>query len=114
MQKTQTTKEVKPVSETHYLIIDCKPGQLRPDAVLKMILHDNDNADDFTEDDALMFDDSISDTDFSLVYTSFGEWKYAIYKEKELLFELNLPKIIDHLTSLYRSNLIRYAEWSPK
>jgi len=108
MQQTQ----IKPVSETHYLIIDCKPGQLRPDAVLKMILTDDSH--DFEEDDALMFDDSISQQDFSLVYTSFGEWKYAIYKEKEQLFELNLPKLIDHLTSLYRSNLIRYAEWSPK
>jgi hypothetical protein len=108
MQKTQT----KLVSDTHYLIIDCKPGQLRPDAVLKMVLLNEDP--DFEEDDALLFDDSISDTDFSLVYSSFGEWKYAIYKEKEQLFELNLPKIIDHLTSLYRSSIIRYAEWSPK
>jgi hypothetical protein len=108
MQKEQT----KSVSDTHYLIIDCKPGQLRPDAVLKMVFL-NDTP-DFEEDDALMFDDSISEQDFSLVYTSFGEWKYAIYKDKELLFELNLPKIIDHLTSLYRCGQIRYAEWSPK
>ena len=105
-------KEERLISETHYLIIDCKPGQLRPDAVLKMVLL-NDTP-DFEEEDALMYDDSISDTDFSLVYTSFGEWKYAIYKDKELLFELNLPKITDHLTTLYRCGQIRYAEWSPK
>ena len=108
MQKTQT----KLVSDTHYLIIDCKPGQLRPDAVLKMVLLNEDP--DFEEDDALMYDDSISEQDFSLVYSSFGEWKYGVYKDKEQLFELNLPKIIDHLTSLYRSSIIRYAEWSPK
>jgi hypothetical protein len=108
----QTAKEEKLVSDTHYLIIDCKPGQLRPDAVLKMVLL-NDTP-DFEEDDALLYDDSISETDFSLVYSSFGEWKYAVYKDKELLFELNLPKLIDHLTSLYRSSIIRYAEWSPK
>jgi hypothetical protein len=112
MQKVETKeiKEIKrPVSETHYLTIDCKPGQLRPDAVLKMILHDNDNA-----DDALMYDDSVSNSDFSLVHTSFGEWKFGVYKDKEQLFELNLPKIIVHLTSLYKCGIIRYAEWSPE
>ena len=109
-QGTMTQKNS--VSETHYLIIDCKPGQLRSYDILKMILL-NDTP-DFEEEDALLYNDSITETDFSLVYTSFGEWKYAVYKEKELLFELNLPKITDHLTSLYRSSIIRYAEWSPK
>ena len=110
----QTAKEAKEalVSETHYLIIDCKPGQLRSDAVLKMIL--TDDTPDFEEEDALMYDDSISEQDFSLIYTSFGEWKYGVYKDKEQIFELNLPKIIDHLTSLYRCGIIRYAEWNPK
>ena len=87
-------QQKNPVSETHYLIIDCKPGQLRSDA--------------------LLYNDSISETDFSLVYTSFGECKYAVYKDKEQLFELNLPKITDQLTTLYRCGQIRYAEWSPK
>lgn len=105
-------QQSNPVSETHYLIIDCKPGQLRSDAVLKMILL-NDTP-DFEEEDALLYNDSISDADFSLVYTSFGECKYAVYKDKEQLFELNLPKITDQLTTLYRSNLIRYAECRPK
>ena len=113
MQKEEK-EQINSVSDTHYLIIDCKPGQLRPDAVLKMILHDNDNADDFTEEDALMYDDSVSDSDFLLVHTSFGEWKFGVYKDKEQLFELNLPKIIVHLTSLYRCGIIRYAEWNPK
>jgi hypothetical protein len=114
MQKVEKEQkeQTKAVSETHFLIIDCSPGQLRPNAILNMIL--TDDSPDFEEDDALMYDDSISEQDFSLIYSSFGEWKYGVYKDKEQLFELNLPKIIDHLTSLYRSNLIRYAEWSPK
>ena len=107
-----TRKQENPVSETHYLIIDCKPGQLRSDAILKMIFL-NDTS-DFEEEDALLYNDSISETDFSLVYTSFGECKYAVYKDKEQLFELNLPKITDQLTTLYRCGQIRYAEWSPK
>jgi len=107
-----TRPQKNSVSETHYLIIDCKPGQLRPDAILKMILL-NDTS-DFEEEDALLYNDSISETDFSLIYTSFGECKYAVYKDNEQLFELNLPKITDQLTTLYKCGQIRYAEWSPK
>jgi len=102
----------RPISETHYLVIDCAPGPLRPDNVLKTIIRDDEP--DFEEEDALLFDDSISFDDFTLVYTSFGESKYAVYKNKESLFELNLPKIVDHLTNLYKCGQIRYAEWSPK
>jgi len=103
----------RPVSETHYLIIDCAPGLLRPDNVLKLVLVEN-NVDDLTEEDALMYDDGISVDDFTLVSANFGEWKYAVYKEKEQLFEDSIPKISDLLMNLYRSNLIRYAEWRPK
>ena len=111
--KSKEAKEIKrPVSETHYLIIDCIPGQLRSDSVLKMIL--TDDAPDFEEDDALLYDDVLTESDFLLVHSNFGEWKYAIYKDKEQLFESNLPKITDHLTTLYRCGQIRYAEWQPK
>jgi hypothetical protein len=112
MQQPKTQVETKPVSDTHYLIIDCKPGQPRPDTILNMIL--TDDTPDFEEDDALLFNDKLEEQDFSLIYTSFGEWKYGVYKDKEQIFELNLPKIIDHLTSLYRCGIIRYAEWNPK
>ena len=112
MQNAETETQERPVSETHYLIIDCKPGHLRPDAVLKMILLND--APDFEEDDALLYDDVLAESDFLLVHSNFGEWKYAIYKDKEQLFESNLPKIIDHLTTLYRCGQIRYAEWQPK
>lgn len=101
-----------PISETYYLVIDCVPGALRPDAVLKMVL--TDDVPDFEEEDALLYNDTISETDFTLISANFGEWKYAVYKDKELLFELHLPKIADRLANLYRSSLIRYAEWSPK
>lgn len=106
------TKETRPLSETHYLIIDCGPGKPRPDQILKMILTDDTDA--LTEEDALLYDDVLTEKDLSLIYSNFGEWKYGVYKDKETIFELNLPKIIPHLTSLYNSRIIRYAEWSPK
>lgn len=110
--ETETETEARPVSDTHYIIIDCKPGPIRPDAFLQMVLIDDDP--DFEEEDALMYDDAISFEDFTLIYSSFGEWKFGICKDKEQLFELNLPKIIDNLTKLYKCGQIRYAEWSPK
>jgi len=101
------------ISDTHYLIIDCLPGPTRPNDILKMILQDI-NKDDFEEEDALMFNDDISFEDFTLISSSFGEWKFGVYKDKEQLFELNLPKIVDLLTNLYNNIQIRFAEWSPK
>jgi hypothetical protein len=102
------------ISNTHYLIIDCLPGPTRPNDILKMVLL-NINKDNFEEeDDDLLYDDDISFEDFTLISSSFGEWKFGIYKDKEQLFELNLPKITDLLTNLYNSRQIRYAEWSPK
>jgi hypothetical protein len=101
-----------PISETHYLIIDCYPRSMRPDAILKMVLTDDDP--DFEEEDALLYNDSLSFDDFTLISANFGEWTFAVYKDKEPLFELHLPKIADRLANLYRSNLIRHAEWHPK
>jgi len=105
-------KNERPISKTHYLTIDCSPESTRADTILKMVLMDN--VPDFEEEDALLYNDSLSFDDFVLISANFGEWKFGIYKDKELLFELNLLKITDHLTNMYRSNLIRYAEWHPK
>jgi hypothetical protein len=92
------------ISETHYIIIDCKPGSIRPNNVLEMVLHDdikNDIKNVLTVDD------------FLLESKTFGEFKYNISKEKEQVFEDNLPKIVDALKGLYNCGIIRYAEWSP-
>ena len=110
-----TRKYIK--SNTHYIIIDCGPLKKRPDEILKTILHEDEDNDDICEDDALLYDDNDSNAitidDFTLVSTTFGAWKYIVFKEKELLFEAKLPKIIAQLTSLYNCGIIRYAEWSP-
>ena len=101
------------ISETHYVIIDCAPLQKRPDEILKMILHEEVN--DVCEEDALIYDDNdkLTFEDFTLIYATFGEWKYSVFKEKEPIFEANLPKIVEQLRTLYNCAIIRYAEWSP-
>ena len=101
------------ISDTHYIIIDCNPGSPRPNDILKMILLKLEEH-DFTEEDALLYNDAIAFDDFILIYSSFGECKYGVYKDKEQLFELSLSKMIDMLTNLYNSRQIRFAEWSPK
>ena len=102
------------VSKTHYLVIDCAPNKMRPNDILKMIIMDGQEENDIVKEDALMYDDSLSENDFHIISVKFGEWKFGVYKDKEQVFEENLSKLISHLTSLYNSNIIRYAEWRPK
>ena len=106
--------EIREVSKTHYLVIDCAPNKMRANEILKMIIMDNQEENDIVEEDALMYDDGLSENDFTIVSVNFGEWKFGVYKDKEQVFEENLPILIAHLTSLYNSNIIRYAEWRPK
>jgi hypothetical protein len=115
------------ISTTHYLIIRCN-AKIQPMDVLKMILQDNlqsqnsaatygsEDSDlnyDIEEEDALKYDDKLEEQDFPVIYVNSDEWKFGIYKDKEKLFEENIPKLSSHLTSLYHSNIIRYAEWRP-
>ena len=107
-------KEIRPVSDTHYLVIDSAPNKMRANDILKMIIMDNQEENDIVEEDALMYDDGLSMNDFIVSSVKFGEWKFGVYKDKEQVFEENLSNLITHLTSLYNSNIIRYAEWRPK
>ena len=107
-------KEIRQVSDTHYLVIDCAPNKMRPNDILKMIIMDVQEENDIIEEDALMYDDNLSENDFIVSSVKFGECKFGVYKDKEQVFEENLSKLISHLTSLYNSNIIRYAEWRPK
>jgi hypothetical protein len=110
---TEKEKE-REVSNTHYLVIDCAPKKMRPNDILKMIIMDSQEENDIVEEDALMYDDNLSENDFTILSVKFGEYKFGVYKDKEQVFEENLPILISHLTSLYNSNIIRYAEWRPK
>jgi hypothetical protein len=107
-------KKERQISNTHYLVIDGAPNKLRPNDILKMILMDGQEEKYIVEGDALMYYDNLSENDFVVSSVKFGEWKFGVYKDKEKIFEENLYKLISHLTSLYASNIIRYAEWRPK
>jgi len=108
-------KEIRQVSDTHYLVIDCAPNKMRANDILKMIIMDSREENDIVEEDALMYDDdNLSENDFHIMSVKFGEYKFGVYKDKEQVFEENLSTLISHLTSLYNSNIIRYAEWRPK
>ena len=113
---TEKNKKERQVSDTHYLVIDCAPNKMRPTDILKMIIMDNQEENDIVEEDALMYDDNdgLSMNDFIVSSVKFGEYKFGVYKDKEQVFEENLTSLISHLTSLYNSNIIRYAEWRPK
>jgi hypothetical protein len=105
------------ISDTHYLMIDCQPGHLRPKDVLRMILSDQQpvNTDvDVEEEDALKYDDILVEYDFTVIYIRFGECKFGVHQDKEQLFEDCLPKIIEQLSGLYNCGIIRYAEWKPE
>ena len=106
-ESNEKKEKERQVSKTHYLIIDCAPNKLRPNDVLKMIIMDGQEENDIVEGD-------LSENDFVVSSVKFGEWKFGVYKDKEQIFEENLSKLISHLTSLYASNIIRYAEWRPK
>ena len=113
---TEKNKKERQVSDTHYLVIDCAPNKMRANDILKMIIMDSREENDIVEEDALMYDDddNLSENDFHIMSVKFGECKFGVYKDKEQVFEENLPILISHLTSLYNSNIIRYAEWRPK
>ena len=104
---TEKKEKERQVSKTHYLIIDCAPNKMRPNDILKMIITDSQEENDISKED-------LSENDFVVSSVKFGEWKFGVYKDKEEVFEENLSKLISHLTSLYASNIIRYAEWRPK
>lgn len=113
--EVEKTRE-RQVSNTHYLVIECISTKFNPPNILKMIIRDSQEENDIVEEDVLMYDDNnnLSENDFVVSSVKYGEWKFGVYKDKEEIFEENLSKLIRHLTSLYASNIIRYAEWRPK
>jgi hypothetical protein len=89
------------VSSTHYLIIDCPPGKIRPNNILENILYQ------------LEPNNKLTINDFIKVSCFCGEWKFMLYKNKETEYEKQLIKIIHILEILYKNGTIRYAEYEP-
>lgn len=77
------------------LVIDCRPGGIRPDGVLKYIINGT----------------KLIESDFNLNATSFGAWSFGISNEKRDLFLENRELIIERLNFAYKNGSIRYAEY---
>ena len=85
------------LSNDHYIIIDCKPFQSRPDTILNNILVDTN----------LLF------SDFTNTSTSFGAWTFKLNKNKIDDFVLVSNSIYSKLLEQYKSGRIRHAEICP-
>lgn len=77
---------------TYTLIIDCPPGNPRPDDILRDILVDL----------------TLKYEDFEKLYSLFGEWGFRTAKTPT---EDDKKAIAARLTSAYNCGQIRYAEW---
>jgi hypothetical protein len=88
------------LSKTHYLILDCPLGIMRPNKILEILLEQ-------------LINSEMNINDFKKVYSFCGEWKFILVKSKEKEFEKNMKQIIRILETLYDSGYIRYAEYYP-
>lgn len=88
------------LSETHYIVLDCAPGPIRPNKILEILL-------------GQLIDANITINDFIKVSSFCGEWKFNLIKSKEKEFEKNINQIVRILETLYHSKYIRYAEYYP-
>jgi hypothetical protein len=94
MSKEQEQVEVK-LSEKYKLIIDCPPGDPRPDHYLPRALEGT----------------GLVEEDFEKVSTLFGAWTWKVKKEKEELYAKAKPKLRENCTHLYENTRVRYIEW---
>lgn len=84
-------------SENCHLEIDCAPGSARPDAILAIVLSS--------------INTTLTSDDFKVVGTFFGEWTFALKKEKEAAYKAAKKEIGDQLKTLNAQGAIRYASW---
>lgn len=77
------------------LVIDCIPGRIRPNDILKYVISGT----------------GLKENDFTVESALFGAWNFSINPEKKSLFEKNKDQIIERLVFSYRNGSIRYAEY---
>ena len=75
------------------LVIDCPPGNIRPDDIAKQVLENTD----------IILDEAKSKV--------FGEWTWDIPEQYTETYQKNQKLIGERLTKLYNNGAIRYAEW---
>lgn len=83
--------------DKHSIVIDCPPGQPRPDQLFTLILKDT----------------GLEPEDFDLVSRLFGEFRWELRDDtsKAQVFLANREVIKERLMILYRRGTIRYASW---
>ncbi len=80
---------------THQIVIDCPPGSIRPDDILKLVL----NATELTS------------TDFKVTTKMFGEWTFVLDESKNSIYETHKDDIGTIMRKMNSEGYIRYGEW---
>lgn len=89
-------QEKKELTGSHLIVLDCPPGDPRPDVLLPGILKDT----------------GLEVDDFKLISTFFGEWTFRLKDtEKDDLYEGKKIIIGERIKDLHIRNFIRYGEW---
>jgi len=76
------------------IVIDCAPGQPRPDRYLSQVIADT----------------GLTPEDFENTSKLFGAWTWAVSPDKAELYRENKSTIMGKLKDLYHRGSIRYAE----
>ncbi len=80
---------------THQIVIDCAPGSMRPDDILKLVL---DNTD-------------LTSSDFTITSKFFGEWTFVLDESKNDIYNTHKHDIGETMKNMNHNGLIRYGEW---
>lgn len=84
--------------ENNYILIECKPGYIKPDSVLKSIIDDTGLVLEF---------------DFKILINEYGVWKFTLLNKEELFLKY-YDILIERLNHAYYSGVIRYLHYSSK
>ena len=76
--------------------IDCPPGSIRPDEVLKMVLEST----------------ILTSDDFVISHRFFGVWTFVLKTGMEKIYEDEKAVITQALKKCYSAGAIRFASWT--
>lgn len=82
--------------ENNYILIECKPGYIKPDKVLKSLIDDID---------------LIIESDFKIIINEFGQWIFKLCNKEDIYIQ-NYDTIVERLNHAYYSGLIRVIEYN--
>jgi hypothetical protein len=75
--------------------LDCAPGGIRPYHLFPFVIEGT----------------NLTSEDFRIISASFGNFEFAISKEKEAEFDKNRETFKERVTKLYNNGSIRYGSW---